>query len=70
MGKATAGAQAAWKLEQNKVPQLGALLSPFFGGSPTKIDDSAKSGYPYSNLSTGGPSVCATVDGDEIRLNT
>ena len=36
---------------------------PFFGGegSPTKIDDrerkKRKNGYPYSNLSTGGPSA-------------
>ena len=33
-----------------------SALSPFFlGGSPTKIDYRTK-GYPYSNLSTGGPS--------------
>ena len=34
-------------------------ISFFFlgGGSPTKIDY-RKKGYPYSNLSTGGPKKC------------
>ena len=36
-------------------PPVVPFLTPFFGeGSPTKID--YRKGYPYSNLSTGGPS--------------
>ena len=36
-----------------------ALSHPFFGweGSPTKIDVLKKTWYPYSILSTGGPSI-------------
>ena len=43
---------------------LGRPVVPFYPfvllgeGSPTKIDYSKK-GYPYSNLSTGGPSYFA-----------
>ena len=39
-------------------PQLGAHLPLSFSGegSPTKIDY-GKKGYPYSDLSTGGPSL-------------
>ena len=29
----------------------------FWGGCPTKIDYRKKIGYPYSNLSAGGPSI-------------
>ena len=43
---------------------LGPVVVPFsplfwLGGSPIKIDDRKKKGYPFSNLSTGGPS-CST----------
>ena len=41
-------------------PSSALLLSFFFffrrEGSPTKIDYRKKQGYPYCNLSTGGPS--------------
>ena len=38
-------------------PTSSALLSFFWGeGSPAKVDY-RKKGYPYSNLSTGGPSI-------------
>ncbi|CAJ1445465.1 unnamed protein product [Effrenium voratum] len=43
------------------VPQLGALLPFLFWGegSPTKNRQKNKIGYPYSKLSTGGPSLQA-----------
>ena len=39
-------------------PPARCPFSPFFGweDSPTKIDTREQSWYPYSNLSTGGPS--------------
>ena len=44
---------------QSRSPS-SALLPTFLGeGSPTKIDWTTEKGwYPYSNLSTGGPSLC------------
>ena len=39
---------------------------PFFGeGSPTKIDYRKNKGYPYSNLSTGGPRSILKQDTNE-----
>ena len=46
-------------------PARCLFVYPLFGweGSPAKIDY-RKSGYPYSNLSTGGPSqkACASTN--------
>ena len=41
-----------------KVRRLSALLTFFFGGVPL-LNRQKKIGYPYSNLSTGGPSSCS-----------
>ena len=49
----------------------GTLLGPQLGarweGSPTKIDCREKSGSPYSNLSTGGPSLGFVRNWDSFR---
>ena len=56
-----AGARISWAngdLQEGKWIEvfLDPLVYPFLGeGSPTEIDY-RKKGYPYSNLSTGGPS--------------
>ena len=61
--KARSQPQAKPKATNNKhrIPLLGLPVVPFsfFGceGSPTKTDYRKKSWYPYSNLSTGGPTV-------------
>ena len=58
---------------QHLVTQLGALFTVSFlvgRGFPTKIDY-RKKGYPYSNLSTGGPSQGTRLNlVREIRRNT
>ena len=53
------------------VPKLGALLPPFWVERvPLLKETTEKSGYPYSNLSTGGPSVPRFRIGERAKLAT
>ena len=46
----------------DKLPQLGALLSPFLvARAPLLKWTTETKTYPYSNLSTGGPSGCPSL---------
>ena len=60
-------------MDLDQAPAIGALSRPFlfFVGrvrDPTEIDYRKKSWYPYSNLSTGGPSLSIALVLATLRL--